>query len=298
MKHLLLASVLALTLSAAAEAQDSDAQKEESAKAFLASLDFKQGTITVPGSNARVDLGPDFRYLDQADADKVLEHFWRNPHDDSVLAMIVPTATPLSDEHSWGVVVTRSDDGHVSDDDAAKIDYDDMLMGMQKADAEDNEQRKKAGYPEIKLMGWAEPPHYDAAHKKLYWARELATSDASQHTLNYDIRVLGRSGYVSLNAVAGMNDLAIVQTGMQKLLPRVDFEPGQRYADFNSSTDKVAAYGLAALVAGGIAAKAGLFAKIGLMLLAFKKVVVVGVIAVGAAIKKFFGRGNGGGTVT
>jgi uncharacterized membrane-anchored protein len=70
----------------------------------------------------------------------------------------------------------------------------------------------------------------------------------------------------------------------------VDFDPGQRYADFNPSTDKLAAYGIAALVAGGIAAKAGLFAKLGVILLAAKKFIILVVAAIGAGIKKLFGR--------
>ena len=47
----------------------------------------------------------------------------------------------------------------------------------------------------------------------------------------------------------------------------VEFDPGARYADYDKSTDKVAAYVLAALIGCGIAAKAGLFAKIGAVLL-------------------------------
>ncbi len=234
-------------------------------------------------------LGPEFRYLDKGDADKVLEHVWRNPHDDTVLGMVVPAAIPLTDDHSWAVVVTRKDDGHVADADAAKTDYAELLKTMQQGTLDENAERKKAGYPEMTLVGWALPPRYDAASKKLYWARELAATGADQHTLNYDIRVLGRSGYLSLNAVAGMNDLATVQAGMQQLLPMVDFDPGKRYADFNPSTDKLAAYGIAALVAGGIAAKAGLFAKLGVILLAAKKFIILAVAAVAAGIKKLFG---------
>ena len=43
----------------------------------------------------------------------------------------------------------------------------------------------------------------------------------------------------------------------------VKFNDGKRYTDFDSSTDKVAAYGLAALVAGVAAKKLGLLAIAG-----------------------------------
>jgi len=77
---------------------------------------------------------------------------------------------------------------------------------------------------------------------------------------------------------------------MQKVLALTEFDPGQRYSDFNASTDKVAAYGIAALVAGAIAAKAGLFAKLFVLLLAFKKFAIVGFIALAALVRKLFAR--------
>jgi uncharacterized membrane-anchored protein len=52
----------------------------------------------------------------------------------------------------------------------------------------------------------------------------------------------------------------------------------------------VAEYGIAALVAGGVAAKLGLFGKLVALLLAFKKLIIVGVAAVGSAIWKLFKR--------
>jgi len=102
--------------------------------------------------------------------------------------------------------------------------------------------------------------------------------------------VLGRHGYLSLNAVAPIDQLAKVRADMPQVLAMTEFDPGERYADYDSKTDKLAAYGIAALVAGGIAAKAGLFAKLGLMLLALKKFIIIGIAAVVAAVRKLFNR--------
>ena len=66
----------------------------------------------------------------------------------------------------------------------------------------------------------------------------------------------------------------------------VEFNPGNRYADFNSGTDKVAEYGIAALILGGVAAKAGLLKAILAVLLA-AKFVVIGVLAVVAFVRRF-----------
>ena len=77
---------------------------------------------------------------------------------------------------------------------------------------------------------------------------------------------------------------------MKKVTAFTDFTPGHRYADFNSNTDKVAEYGLAALVAGGVAAKLGFFGKLLALLLAFKKIILLAVAGGGAWVFKLLGR--------
>ncbi|MFZ5637820.1 MAG: DUF2167 domain-containing protein [Pseudomonadota bacterium] len=292
------AFALACTSAVRAQSPDAEAAKIQS---FIASLHFRDGEIAVPQAQARFRLGSGFRYLEQADARRVLEEFWGNPPDDTVLGMVVPSATPLDSERSWAVVVTFSDEGYVSDEDAAGTDYAELLQQMKEAGKEENDARREAGYGTVELVGWAVPPRYDAATKKLYWAKELAFEGNDQHTLNYDVRVLGRRGFLSLNAVANMSELGAVQSGMQQLLPVAEFDAGARYADYDASSDKVAGYGIAALIGGGIAAKTGLFAKLGALLLAGKKFIVFIVLGLFAFLGKLFGGRNrdrdSGGTV-
>lgn len=285
-----LGGLLAAMVSMAAPALAQEESGQAAAEQLVKSLAFRDGEIAVPQAEAHFRLGSDFRYLEKADARKVLEQLWGNPPDDTVLGMIVPTKPTLLEDSSWAVVITYSDEGYVSDEDAAKIDYDEMLASMKDGTQEENAARKEAGYGAVDLVGWAVPPRYDAASKKLYWAQELAFEGNQDHTVNYDIRVLGRRGYLSLNAVAGMSELPVVQTGMQQLLTMTEFDAGARYADFDESTDKVAAYGVAALIGGGLAAKAGLFAKLGLILAKFWKVLLIGIVAVGALVKRFFSK--------
>lgn len=275
-----------LAVTSTAFAQDDG---EAKLKAFVNGLQFRSGEIAVPEADAHFKLDSAFRYLDKADARRVLEELWGNPPDDTVLGLVVPTAQPLASDDSWAVVVTYSDDGYVSDEDAAKTDYDELLKDMKAGTEEENAERKKAGYETVDLVGWAEPPRYDSANKKLIWAKELNFAGSEQHTLNYDIRVLGRRGYLSLNAVGGMSQLPMVQAGMQQLLPMTEFDQGARYADYDSSTDKVAAYGVAALIGGGLAAKTGLLAKIGVLLLGLKKLLIPLVLVVLAFGKKILG---------
>ncbi|PHN18472.1 DUF2167 domain-containing protein [Pseudomonas sp. ICMP 460] len=262
----------------------------ETAEHFLGSLKQKTGLITLPSGIATLKLNDEFYYLDPADTERLLTDGWGNPPGFKTLGMIVPKAVSPLSERGWGVIVSYNADGHVSDEDAAKIDYAEMLKQMQEEDVEDNKQRQKQGYAGLHLLGWAEPPHYDDSTHKMYWARELKADDANQNTLNYSIRVLGREGVLELNAVAAMADLPVIKQELPKVLAFTNFTDGNLYTDFNPSTDKLATYGLAALVAGGIAAKAGLFAKIGLFLLAAKKFLVIGVVALLAMIRKLFNR--------
>ncbi len=277
---------------APAEAAPAEPSPEEQAAAFLASLKPQTGAITLPGNLAGLKLPESFVYLTPADSQRLIEEGWGNPpgSGEGTLGMIVPaTVNPVSAE-GWGVIITYSADGHIADDDAASIDYAAVLKDMQDSTGAANEERTKAGYDAVNLVGWAEAPRYDGATKKIYWAKDLVFGDSPDHTLNYYIRVLGREGVLELNAVAGMNQLAQVRDSMKQVVGFADFTEGNRYADFNPSTDKVAAYGLAALVAGGVAAKTGLFAKLLALIVAFKKFVIIAVVALGGLLFKLFKR--------
>ena len=274
-------------LMASAHAAAKPAAPEMTAEQFLAQLKFQRGKITLPGGIATLDLPANFRYLSPADAERVLVDAWGNPPGFESLGMIVPAATSVLERDSWGVMVTYEKDGHIKDDDADSIKYDELLKDMQASVLEGNKQRKEQGYPAIHLMGWAEKPSYAKDSHKLYWAKDLM-ADGGAHSLNYNVRVLGREGVLNLNAIAGMDQIDTIKQEMRQVTAFTDFTPGNRYADFDSKTDKVAEYGLAALVAGGVASKLGLFGKLIALLLAFKKVLLVVLFGGATAIWKFF----------
>lgn len=262
--------------------------RQAAAQKIIDGLKPQHGEITLRGGVAKIKLPEGFNYLDAQDTEAVLGKLWGNPNTSGTLGMITPKGfNPLADE-SWAVVLTFVEDGYVKDDDAAKIDYSALLKQMQEGTAEANKERQKAGYPPVELVGWAAAPRYDAATHKMYWAKEIKFGDSAEHTLNYNIRMLGRRGVLVVNAVAGMSQLKQVEAATPALLAMVDFQDGHRYTDFTEKTDKVATYGLAALVAGGVAAKAGFFKVIWLGILAMKKFVIFGLIAVAGFVKKLF----------
>jgi|ERR1041385_112508 uncharacterized membrane-anchored protein len=252
-------------------------------------LRYQTGRISIHGGLATLDLPADFRYLDAPETEIVLRA-WGNPPGSETLGMLVPTGLQVLTPEGWGVIISYSEDGYVKDDDAAKIDYGDLLADMQKATRDANPERAKAGYPTVELVGWAEPPRYDSAAHKLYWAKDLKFTDDSSHTLNYSIRVLGRRGVLVLNAVASIDQLASVKRDMTKVIGFVEFNDGHRYADFIPGTDKVAEYGIAALIAGSLAAKAGFFKVLLGALIALKKLIVVAVVGAAAFLRKLFRR--------
>ena len=258
LKHIL-SGLFCLALGAAstAIAAPDDHAAENAARQLVETMQPQQGQVALPGGIATLDLPAG--------------------------------VNPLGND-GWGVVVTYDKDGHVKDDDADGIDYNNLLKDMQEGLAAANEERKKQGYAGMRLAGWAETPHYDKAAHKLYWAKDLVSEDSGHHGLNYNIRVLGREGVLVLNAVADMSQLGQIKDEMQQVTAFTNFTSGNRYADFNDKTDKVAEYGIAALVAGGVAAKLGLFAKLAALLLAFKKLIIVAFAAAGSAIWKFFKR--------
>ena len=275
-----------------AETEDTDAaDRKKQQTELLRQLKPQHGKVTLPGDLATLQVPENFCFLNSGDATKVVVDLWGNPPQaaEGLLGMLMPVADGLPAARDYGVVISFEEEGYIKDGDADSIKYNELLKKMQESTEQSNAERVKAGYESIRLVGWATPPRYDKQAKKLYWAKELAFGNSAEHGLNYDIRVLGRRGVLKLSAVAGMEQLQEIEQVTPAILGMVDFNQGHRYADFNPKTDKVAEYGLAALVAGGILAKAGGFKLILAGLLAAKKFIIIGLVAVGGFIKKLFG---------
>ena len=268
--------------------------------AMASSLKWQTGTITIKNGLAKINLTDDFRFIGSDDARKVLHQVWNNPDDPDLLGMIFPKDKGPLDDDGWAVLINYEDDGYVKDDDAAKINYDDLLKNMQQSVKDADPDRVKQGYPSLNLVGWAAPPRYDKATHKLYWAKDLKVDGATGDTLNYDIRILGRHGVLVLETIADMSEFPQINQKTPEILSMVDFQPGNTYGEFDPKIDKVAEYGLATLIAGGAlagAAKLGLFGLafkyIVVAVLALKKAIIVVVIAVVAGAKKLWAKVTG-----
>lgn len=246
------------------------------------------------GHDVKIELPAEYMYLPPAEAKKALEK-GGSFHNDAVLGLLA-SVKPSDD---WFVVLQYEDSGYVKDDE--KLDGEELLSSMRDAVKESNDERVKRGFKPLTLEGWSEPPRYEKAQHHMVWA--LIVSDPDGKSVNFNTRVLGRRGYVSLNLVTAPESLATYKSNATTLLGATHFDAGSRYEDFNEKTDKVAEYGLTGLILAGAGLGAAKLVKIGLLakfwkillaiLIAGKKAIVVAVLAVGAAIKKFFGnKGN------
>jgi uncharacterized membrane-anchored protein len=289
MKQLIALTLAALvTISVRANDEDSLAKKLEQYTKFIdsvsAAMKYETGQIKLSNGIAQLNVPQGFKFLNAEQARYVLSDLWGNPPDNDVVGMIFPeTGGPFADSN-YAFVVSWQQMGYVKDEDAHKIDYDDMLKDLQKGEAEENKERQKMGYSTIHMVGWAAKPFYDKTNKVLHWAKELEFDGSEEHTLNYDVRILGRKGVLSLNAVAGMAELPLVKKDIDKVLHIATFTEGNKYSDFDSKIDDVAAWTIGGLVAGKVLAKVGFLAVI----LKFGKFILIGIAAIGAFIFKFF----------
>jgi uncharacterized membrane-anchored protein len=252
-------------------------------------LKFQNGEIKLKDGLATLKVPQNFRYLDPDQTDTVLVKLWGNPpQQEKTLGMLFPAEIGPDSPEAWGVVITYDEDGYVKDDEAASINYNELLKEMQDGTREANQERTKQGYESIELIGWAAPPRYDKDTHKLYWAKELSFASSTEHTLNYDIRALGRRGVLSLNAVASMGQLRMIEKDMREVLGFVEFNEGHRYGDYVAGVDKVAVYGIGGLIAGKVLAKAGLFKLLLSALVAGKKFAIVALAALAAFLRNLF----------
>jgi uncharacterized membrane-anchored protein len=292
---LILGLVAAIAFSATAFGE---VKTQQDAQKLVSALKWKEGTIPLGKNIAAVKLHGGYRYLDSADTKKVLSELWGNPPMDT-LGMIFPSGAGPLDE-SWAVVIDGFEqEGYVKDTDAEKLDAAKLLKQLQDGQADANKARRDQGYPELELVGWAVPPHYDKEAKKLYWAIDIKQVGGTRHSVNYYVRILGRRGYLVINTLGGLDQVKAIEAATPELLQMIEFQEGHRYADFDPKTDKVAAYGLVGLILGAVglkvAAKIGLFAllfkKFGIIILALKKLwifIIAGVAGLFNKVKGWF----------
>jgi uncharacterized membrane-anchored protein len=216
-----------------------------------------------------------------------------NFHNENLVGVVVP-----DDDAEWFVSIRYDEVGYVKDDE--KIDSNELLQAIKEGTEEANKERVAAGFKALNIEGWSQEPAYDRGKHHLVWGITAASQDGK--SINYNTRVLGRRGYVSINLVTAPETAAEYRPHATALLAATTFRPGARYEDFDSKLDKVAEYGLTGLILGGAGLGAAKLVKLGFFakfwnvilagLIAMKKGVIFVVAGIAALLKKIFGRKN------
>jgi uncharacterized membrane-anchored protein len=136
-------------------------------------------------------------------------------------------------------------------------------------------------------VGWYEEPHYDQKTHNLVWALK-AKDDNGEEVVNYNMRVLGRDGYMSITLVDDPAKLALSKPVAERTMQGFSYKSGKTYAEFRPG-DKIAQYGLAALIAGGAGAaavKLGLFAALWKFIAKGGKALVLLIVAAIAGLRR------------
>lgn len=260
-----------VTLAQTQEEQQAYAQK-------VIALDwFKAGREGDVAGVATFVATKNVSFLTPSDTDKFLM-INGNPPDNGA------SNTIANLQEGWFAILKFMPSGLVKDDE--KIDADALLTTLKDNSIKEAAERRNQGYSPLTVVGWAISPRYDSVNKRLEWATLLRDEDTQSLHANVSTKVLGRSGYTSVVLVTDSpetveRDLSAFKTAMVNF----KYKDGERYSDWKQG-DKVAAYGLGALVLGGAAAVAtskGGFKAIGLAILA-------GLVALWGVIKRLFGK--------
>lgn len=247
-----------------------------------------RGPTQLPfADQAKLALPAGYHFIPAAEATRLIKSMG-NTVDPGFQGLVVPD----SNRHGFFAVSYHAS-GYIKDGDAKDWDADKLLDQIRQATAESNKRRAEIGVPEVEVTGWIQPPKYEATNHEVVWSLASRTKNAPANEtvngINYKTLVLGREGYMAMTLVTDQAHIEQMRPSTVTLLDALTFNDGKRYADFHAGTDRVAEFGLAALIAGVAAKKLGLLALIAAFVVKFAKVIIVAVAGVLVAARKWLG---------
>jgi uncharacterized membrane-anchored protein len=249
-------------------------------------LDWIAGPADVDlGDVAQLEIPNGYVFLDAKGARALLEASGNVP-DGTELGLV----SGAGEDENWFVVFEFDEIGYVKDDEKDEIDAKAILDGVRRGTEEANKVRQERGISALHVVGWHQEPFYDPQTNNLSWAL-LAKDDSGDQVVNFNVRLLGRRGVMSATLVDDPSRLAATRPHLDRVVASFTYKSGQKYAEFRSG-DKVAQYGLAALVAGGVgaaAAKTGLLGALAKLVAKGGKAIVLLAVAALAGLKKLLG---------
>jgi uncharacterized membrane-anchored protein len=268
-----------------------DARKAELVAAWQsASTAGSDGPVDIALiDQATLKLPANYFFVPKAEGARILRALGNVVNESNFVGLVVGKRQ----NDRWIVVIRYIKEGYIKDDDAKNWNADELLKSIKDGVEESNKDRAARGFPELQVIGWVEPPSYDAGSHRLVWS--MLAEDKGQPAnvekgINYNTYALGRDGYFSLNLLSGSERIASEKAVAHELLGDLGYKSGKRYEDFSASTDRIAEYGLAALVGGIAIKKLGLFALLIGVMLKFAKLIFIGAAVMGAGVMRFFRR--------
>jgi uncharacterized membrane-anchored protein len=271
--HALAFVVLFATIVSAAESTSKDTTNESPIDRVKWQKGPSSGAL---GNLAQIKVPEKYIFAGGEDTQLLMEAM-QNPVSGRELGFLAPEKAP------WFIVFEFDATGYIRDDEKGSLDAAAMLESIKTGNEEGNKERAKRGWPKLEIMGWEQPPHYDEKSNNLEWA--IRGQSEGRPVVNFNTRILGRGGVMRVTLVTGPEGLAAILPQYKTALADFNYNSGHKYAEYRQG-DKLATYGLSALVVGGATAAA---VKSG----AFKWLWKFGGVAVLAAlgfVKKLFGR--------
>jgi uncharacterized membrane-anchored protein len=209
----------------------------------IESLAWERGPRQVElGRIARLSLPEGTRFLGSAGTRRFVELNENPPVDNAY--------TVAAEDLSWFAIFQYEDSGHI--DDSERLDPAALLATMREGEEASNAERRALNMPESFLEGWLVEPRYDRGRHNLEWGTRFRDSDSGIYA-NYTTRILGRDGVMVTVLVTNPENMTQDLASFRQVLAGFSYAPGRSYAEFRPG-DRVAEYGLAALVTGGAAA--------------------------------------------
>jgi uncharacterized membrane-anchored protein len=276
-KRILVTAITTLLLVSPLAAQDSPGKKANA---------LEGPATAMLGNIAQIELPAGYKFFDGKTTRAIMKSSGE-PTSGNELGLLHPTNA------QWSVIFEFNDVGFVKDDEQDKLDPVKLLAAIKAGNDEGNKQRERNGNPPLLIVGWEQEPKYDPVTHNLTWA--IRATSEGRAILNYNTRLLGRKGVMEAVLICKPEEFAKTLPDFNSLIANHKFQSGESYAEYKPG-DRIAKYGLGALILGGGAVAAAKLGLLGPLILFFKKawkLVVVAIVAVASFFKRILNKITG-----
>lgn len=206
---------------------------DDETAAILRKLDFKTGTVRLPGVPGEVTMPMGYALLTGEDAAEFNENVWGNPENSTMVGLLLKTDQDPRSARALGGPIYFSSGLFMTDATARRLNYDRMLARAQKSIADDNVWRDENGYDTVTLLGWTEPPSFNAGRHARYFSKTLVFGDPDENNpiINYHLVFSGRNMGIELEVIATPDEIAEARGIAGTFLNAFRFDPGSTYDD-------------------------------------------------------------------